>query len=98
MIEYRIDYAGMIVTVSIDAVNPSDRAVIQYSGEKRAVVIVENWLTFAYGAFGHLIGGETTPIDLDAAISTMPDVFKLVESTGPIPQRYNPEIPEDSLT
>ena len=98
MIKYRLNVAGLPASVTLKETDPNTGAAVIVEGDPEAVEAVNLWLSGAYGAFGHLIGNYTTPIDLAAAMNKLPSYMEVVESSGPIPRRFDPKIPKDAVT
>ena len=99
MIIYDLSYAGgRRVSVVLDATRPNQPAEIRYSGREQAVRFTQQWLSMAHGAFGHVIGTETTPIDLAYAMGQLPPELQLIASAGDIPTSFDPGIPDGSVT
>lgn len=70
------------------------------SGDESLSAIAFDKLQSAYGAFGHTIEENTSPIDLDAALKS--PVFKdylveLIEGED-LTRSYDPGIPEGAIT
>jgi hypothetical protein len=80
MIRFRVTTAHGDVDVSIavdhgDAIGP-----IVYEGDDDAVTVTRDILSVACGARGHILGSETTPVDLHAALMQLPELVpELVE-------------------
>ena len=72
MIKYKITANGAEVIISLDANDPNEFADIQYEGDSALLEIIQMWLPNAFGAFGHSINDNTSPIDLDCAIKKGP--------------------------
>lgn len=107
MIQYRITTNNAEVIISLDADDPNHFADIQYEGDSDLLEIVTMWLPFAFGAFGHLIGENTSPIDLDAAIKKglkplllkfMPDYKWELLIGADLVKIYDPCIPPGAFT
>jgi len=99
MIVYDLSYAGSRrVSVALDAIRPNELAEIRYSGREQAVRFTQQWLSMAHGAFGHLIGTETTPIDLAYAMGQLPPELELIAAAGDIPTSFDPDIPAGAVT
>lgn len=98
MIKYRLDVAGLKASITLKETDPNTGSAIVVKGDPEAVETVNFWLSSAYGAFGHLIGNYTTPIDLAAAMNKSPSYIEVVESSGPVPQKFDPKIPKDAMT
>ncbi len=60
------------VSVSLDALVADVAARLAYEGPKAAVAMVRHDVERSAGAFGHLIGEETTPRDLLVAMHAAP--------------------------
>lgn len=97
MLKYRTKYG---VEVWIDSKDPNASAKIQYSGNEVMVDVISDRLARQYGAFGHLIGSATTPIDLDAAMKS-PEMKEyrpqLIEGEDMV-KKYDPKIPKGAIT
>ena len=97
MIRYQFPFG---VDVFLESEDADDPAVIQYGGDSANIHLVSDVLPILYGAFGHSIGTETTPIDLSAAIAS-PQLarFKpqLIEGAQLI-KGYRLNIPSDAKT
>lgn len=89
-----------VVYVSVDSTNPNRASAISYSGNPEVIAEIQEWLTYEYGAFGHSIGNNTTPIDLDAAMhSKEAKQFKPKIVVGAeLVKNYDPGIPEGAVT
>ena len=99
MIVYDLSYAGgRRVSVVLDATRPNQPAEIRYGGDSQGVQFIRNWLPLRHGAFGHLIGTETTPIDLAYAMGKLPPELELIAAAGDIPTSFDPGIPDGSVT
>lgn len=89
------------VTIKLDSDKPNIAAPIQIEGLEVFVEDVRRILRTATGAFGHLIGEGTTPIDLHAAISNSSELAeyepKIIEGEDLV-KSYNPQIPKGSIT
>lgn len=101
MIQYKLTvFTVLPILISVDSDNPNKSAEIQYQGNQDGIDEIKPILESSYGAFGHLIGTVTTPIDLSAAMNS-PEIqqFKpeLIEGDDLV-KDYDPQIPEGSLT
>jgi hypothetical protein len=99
MLRYRL---LKLVTVSLEATDPNASVSIEYDpGDTPDLAdLIRRTLTRQYGAFGHLIGENTTPIDLTAAMnSPAMQYFQpvLIEGEG-IVTSYDPGIPPGAIT
>ena len=105
MIKYRaFDAIGGEYIVSVDSNNPNASEKISITvgdeGDDRFVPIIREWLEHEYGAFGHIIGTHTTPIDLDAAMHSRdskkfrPEIVEGQE----LVKSYDPGIPKAAIT
>ncbi|MBD2025236.1 hypothetical protein [Leptolyngbya sp. FACHB-711] len=97
MLKFRLKYGAEVWVNSID---PNESAMIEFSGNQDWVEIIRDQLKRQYGAFGHLIGTSTTPIDLAAALRSpgmarfQPELIEGAE----LVERYDPKIPKDAVT
>lgn len=93
MITYSLMNGAVTVSIDADASEPHKRTPIVYTGEM--VPYAQDILSIQYGAFGHLIGDATTPVDLDAAMQK-PDMQAMtpVLVQGLDVEDYDPGIPE----
>ena len=111
MIQYKITANNAEVIVTVNSNNPNLSAEVQYEGDPELLEIVKMWLPDAFGAFGHLIGESTSPIDLDAAIKKGPPAFSQYNLLRFMPdykwellvgadlvKSYDPGIPEGAFT
>lgn len=96
----RYELRAVDVIVSVNSSNPNTSAAIAFQGAPEKVERVRSRLSLCSGAFGHLIGESTTPIDLHAAMN-QPEMQQylpvLVQGTELV-QNYDPDIPGDSVT
>lgn len=99
MLQYKLA-AITPVTVTLASNKPNTPAEIKYEGNDEAVYQVRSVLESSYGAFGHIIGKHTTPIDLDVAMksSNLKDFYPRLLKGGDLVKDYDPKIPEGSLT
>lgn len=100
MIRYRLGLPEGQVIVSIAANNGNHSGLIQYEGEAEAIEVLKEELPLLCGAFGHLIGDTTTPIDLDAVMHK-PDMQRFTPELlegAELVERYDPGIPEGAIT
>jgi len=98
MIRYDLRYKNSIASVILNAKSPDQSTLIQYEGSPSVVNLLKDWLPYAYGAFGHLIGESTTPTDLKVAMLSLPKGFTVAASMGDIPQDIKANIPDGSVT
>ena len=98
MIKYRLNVAGLPASVTLKETDPNTGSAVVVKGDPEAVETVNFWLSSAYGAFGHLIGNYTTPIDLAATMNKLPSYMEIVESSGPVPKKFDPKIPKNAVT
>lgn len=100
MIRYRLELPEGAVTVSIASNDGNTTDQIIYEGEAEAIEALKDELPVLTGAFGHLIGSATTPIDLDAAMqrSEMQAYKPELLEGRELVQRYNPGIPDGAKT
>lgn len=96
MISYTVDIAGRSATVTLDASNQESSGTLSYSGA--AADRLQQWLSSAYGAFGHIIGESATPTDLAAAMDKAPAYIDVIRISGPIPKQWSPNLPKNALT
>ncbi|MBW4478612.1 MAG: hypothetical protein KME54_17570 [Tolypothrix brevis GSE-NOS-MK-07-07A] len=94
MIKYEIKVGSSTIYVSLAAKSSNERAMLVYEGND--ISGFKLFLESSYGAFGHIIGQATTPIDLHYAMSNQKQFdARLIE--GEITS-YDPEIPDDAVT
>ena len=107
MIQYKITANNAEVIITLDADDPNDFADVQYEGDSELLEIVKMWMSSATGAFGHFIGENTSPIDLDAAIKFGPKplLLKFMPNYkwellvgADLVKIYDPGIPKGALT
>jgi hypothetical protein len=67
VIKYALTINGNPASVAVDSNDPNASAFIKITGDDGTFA---DWLALQCGAFGHLIGESTSPIDLDYALST----------------------------
>lgn len=100
MIKFRLQIGEASVEVSIAVDDGNKTGIIEYEGDADIVELLRDLLAFEYGAFGHLIGSATTPIDLDAAMKSpalaqwQPELIEGAELVA----SYDPGIPEGAVT
>ena len=85
MIRFRLSTPLGDVFVSLAASEAQSSADVAYSGEPEAVEIVREWLPSTLDATGHIIGDETTPVDLYVAMRSEYGQLlgaRLVEGSG----------------
>lgn len=93
------------VLVSVDTDDPNVTVPIEYEIDPDWAGLAEGMLLAyravinrGYGAFGHLIQGAASPIDLHAAILSIPNVsFEILEGAELI-ENWNPQIPAGAQT
>lgn len=73
MISYTLTVGSNPITISLDVDNPNERTPILYQGDRKSVEEIRDWLKFEPGAFGHLIGEITTPVDLHYVMTSSPE-------------------------
>lgn len=95
MLRIEVQYSDRPITVSLDADNPNEMADIAIAGD--IPELFEYWLSSQYGAFGHMIGDATTPIDLHYAIVSSGFPFKVLEGEKLV-EKYDPDIPDGAMT
>lgn len=98
MIRYDLRYKNSVASVILNAKGPDQSAPIQYEGSPEVVSLIKDWLPSAYGAFGHLIGERTTPIDLKVAMLKLPKGWTIAASMGDIPETIRANIPDGAMT
>lgn len=96
MIKYEIKVGSSTIYISLNANSPNERGLIIYEGNSSSVSNFKTFIEKSYGAFGHIIGQATTPIDLHYAMSNQQQ-FKAILIEGEITS-YDPEIPDGSIT
>lgn len=98
MIKYLLRRLNVIVFLESD--DPNASAAIQCEGDAERVEVARYYLSAQYGAFGHLIGSATTPIDLDAAILSpkMQEYRPELVEGAELVEKYDPGIPEGAIT
>lgn len=86
--------------VWIDVDDPNISGEIQYAGQTEYVAGIRETLSRQAGAFGHLIGSVTTPIDLDAAMkgAEMQRFRPQVAEGADLVKKYDPDIPKGAKT
>lgn len=102
MLQFRL--AGGVL-VSVDTDDPNVTLPINYEIDPAFAGLAESMLPVyrnvinnAYGAFGHLIQGSASPIDLHAAILSIPKIsFEIIQGAELI-ETWNPQIPAGSQT
>ncbi|MEH1789643.1 MAG: hypothetical protein V7L23_29835 [Nostoc sp.] len=88
------------VIVVLNVTSGNEKSKIIYEGDLDSIAVIRNFLETSYGAFGHIIGDATTPIDLHYAFSSkQAQQFqpKLLEGEDLV-KSYNPEIPDNAVT
>ena len=101
MISYQISTFIGNATLKIDVSDPNELGLIIYQGDEEVVKLIRSNLRTSYGAFGHLIGDRTTPIDLDAALKQPPFTAQYnikLTAGSQIVTEYNPGIPREAQT
>lgn len=99
MIAFELTTNWGLVTVSLDAPDDQTTVPIHYEGESLAIQAVKRWLPYQGGAFGHLIGNATTPIDLHACmVLNIDSAFQPRFKEGSIPQAYELDIPDGAVS
>lgn len=100
MIKYRLQIGESAIEVLIAVEDGNATGELLYEGDAERVASFRSLLAYQYGAFGHLIGSATTPIDLDAAMRS-PAMAQwqpeLIEGAALVAS-YDPAIPEDAVT
>lgn len=102
MLSYRLIYSATKeeIIVSLKSDDPNKSARIEYEGDDYLIRVIKGWLEHEYGAFGHLIGNGTTPIDLNAAMHSKnasawsPEIIEGHD----LVKRYDPGIPPGAMT
>lgn len=105
MLKYKLfDRISGEYIVSLNSKIPNVGAKIEITtstgGDDRFIPIIRNWLQHECGAFGHIIGEATTPIDLDAAMHSK-DALEFrpeIMAGAELVKSYNPGIPEGAVT
>lgn len=97
MIKYQLKY-GTGVWIDVD--DPNASGEIQYSGQTEYIAGVRETLSRQTGAFGHLIGSVTTPIDLDAAMkgAEMQRFRPQIAEGSELVKTYDPGLPKGAIT
>jgi hypothetical protein len=100
VIKYLVTVEQESVEIAINVSYPNEKAEIQYSGDKVAIALFSKWLGRQSGAFGHLIGQATSPIDLHCVLSKpeakqyQPQIIEGKE----LVKSYDPQIPDGAIT
>jgi len=74
MIRFRVATAHGKVEVSIAVDNGDAIGPIVYDGPEDAVTVTRGIVSVACGARGHILGEQTTPVDLHAALMLLPEL------------------------
>lgn len=69
MYQYQLTHSTGFVLVSLATNDPNSFVPIEFEGESGAVAEIREWLYYQTGAFGHLIGEKTSPMDLQSAMA-----------------------------
>lgn len=97
MHKFQVSVNGQPIEVWVDTTNPNRSVEIEFSEN---VEEFKEWLSYQYGAFGHLIGDATSPIDLDYALTTPEAKQKYnprLVGEGVVTS-YDPDIPDGAVT
>ena len=71
MIRYKLTFLTTLpVVVSLDANHPDQSARLKYEGQEDAVGMIQSAVSGGSGISGHVIGEQTTPADLAAAMES----------------------------
>ncbi|MGL5923833.1 hypothetical protein [Chroococcidiopsis sp.] len=101
MIKYElIDNVRRTITISLEASSPHERASIVVNGDESLKAIATDILSRSHGAFGHIIGEITSPIDLDSALhgSAFKDYRIELTQGKELVSSYDSGIPEGAVT
>jgi hypothetical protein len=100
VLRIRLHHPRGDVIVRLDAERPHAVAALAYDGPSEAVDAVRAFLERQTGAFGHLIGAETSPVDLHAALcSPRGQLLRpVIEAGDELVASYDPELPDRALS
>ena len=96
MLKYEVNFQGSIFFVSLDSSSGNARSQINYEGADSTEL--RSLVSRMTGAFGHLIGEYTTPIDLHCAFLNQGELLATLIEGKELVKSYDPEIPEGSVT
>jgi len=98
MFNASISEDSAVATLSLFVDEPNESGALSIEGDESLVLKLRQHLSGTYGAFGHLFDiGNTTAIDLHAALAQSPFTSEILEGAEMIAE-YDPQIPEDAVT